>query len=415
MSKNLSEVFFSRAVHPYELCKEPSARYFFFKQKMQFLTPELFLSQERKVTFVQVVGTNGKGSFCHALAHDLDRLGLQTYLFTSPHLFRLQERFLVNLKPLPAIEFVHWQRRYGVYFPHFFERICAFAAWQIAYGSKVQERSVVILEAGLGARFDMTGVFASEIVVVTSIGEDHHRELGYTLDERVRQKIMTIGPKTELAILPAFLKKYSFVSMWLDFCHVPHIFYKNLEEARSLCALILSKDKLSSMALCRLAGVFIQSKRKRLKSDNRVRARLESLQTPWGPIIIDVAHNASALNFLCERLAPLNENFEILLSLEESRIPTVDRKQLGQTFIAVHGVDCLSKALQGSALVSKKGKKWKVDFPWQLSGILEGLIQGVNQRAHTLVIAGSFRFIEGVFRYLYFKGIIKELNTGLMK
>ena len=51
---------------------------------------------QRELRFIHVAGTNGKGSVCAMLASVLTRAGYRTGLYTSPHLFRVNERIKVD-------------------------------------------------------------------------------------------------------------------------------------------------------------------------------------------------------------------------------------------------------------------------------------------------------------------------------
>ena len=51
---------------------------------------------QKELRFIHVAGTNGKGSVCAMLASVLTRAGYRTGLYTSPHLFRVNERIKVD-------------------------------------------------------------------------------------------------------------------------------------------------------------------------------------------------------------------------------------------------------------------------------------------------------------------------------
>ena len=56
---------------------------------------------EKALKFVHITGSNGKGSTAAMLASVLTAAGYRTGLFTSPHLYRFNERFQVNGAPIP--------------------------------------------------------------------------------------------------------------------------------------------------------------------------------------------------------------------------------------------------------------------------------------------------------------------------
>ena len=57
---------------------------------------------EKELQCIHIAGTNGKGSTAAMLASVLTAAGYRTGLFTSPHLYRFNERFQVNGAPIPG-------------------------------------------------------------------------------------------------------------------------------------------------------------------------------------------------------------------------------------------------------------------------------------------------------------------------
>ena len=56
---------------------------------------------ERTLKFVHVTGTNGKGSTCAMVASVLRQAGYRTGLYTSPYIFRFNERMQIDGQPIP--------------------------------------------------------------------------------------------------------------------------------------------------------------------------------------------------------------------------------------------------------------------------------------------------------------------------
>ena len=139
--------------------------------------------QERLLT-VHVAGTNGKGStlaFLDALLRDA---GYSTGRFTSPHLVRINERFLINGIPIDDADldrhlanFHDIAARLGDLTPTYFEVCTAVALRHFAeYGV-----DVALIETGMGGRLDSTNIVHPAAVAITSIGFDHMQYLGDTL------------------------------------------------------------------------------------------------------------------------------------------------------------------------------------------------------------------------------------------
>lgn len=138
---------------------------------------------------IHVAGTKGKGSTCTFTEAILRSCGFHTGLFTSPHLIDVRERFRLDGVDICKEKFL-------AYFWWCFDRLkertdddvtpmptyfrfLALLAFKIFAGEQVD---VVILEVGLGGKFDATNVVQSPIVCgISSLGYDHMEILGYTL------------------------------------------------------------------------------------------------------------------------------------------------------------------------------------------------------------------------------------------
>lgn len=143
---------------------------------------------QEKMKILHVAGTNGKGSVCSFLASMLKAGGKRTGLFTSPHLVKINERFVVDEKDVSDEEFleafhtvmdcVEEMKEEGYPHPTYFELL-------FLIGMKIFERAGVeylVLETGLGGRLDATNSVAHPLVsVITSISLDHTEYLGDTV------------------------------------------------------------------------------------------------------------------------------------------------------------------------------------------------------------------------------------------
>ena len=146
---------------------------------------------QKKLKFVHIAGTNGKGSTAAMLAAVLQSAGYRTGLYTSPHLLRFHERMRVNGEEIDdksLIALTNTVRDAAAQMremPTGFEIMTA-----IAFLYFVQEQcDIVSLEVGLGGRMDSTNVIpAPEVCVVTNIGLEHTAILGDTLEKIAAEK-----------------------------------------------------------------------------------------------------------------------------------------------------------------------------------------------------------------------------------
>lgn len=127
-----------------------------------------------------VGGTNGKGSTSATLETILRENGIQTGLFTSPHLTRFAERFKVSGQEIPELEVIQALKDLKPLAEQteasFFEIITALACVLF----KARGVQVAVMEVGMGGRFDSTNALDPVLSIIASIGLDHMQFLGDT-------------------------------------------------------------------------------------------------------------------------------------------------------------------------------------------------------------------------------------------
>lgn len=150
---------------------------------------------ERELKIIHIAGTNGKGSVCMYIAGMLRSLGLNTGVFTSPHLIRENERIRFNdelisdedftdcFEKVHRVELELLKDGFGqISYFDFFVGIA-----MLYYAMKKPD--VVILETGLGGRLDSTNAVESPVMtVITSISLDHVAILGDTVEKIAAEK-----------------------------------------------------------------------------------------------------------------------------------------------------------------------------------------------------------------------------------
>ena len=157
---------------------------------------------ERSFQSVIIAGTNGKGSVTAMVHRALLAAGHNTGRYTSPHLERLEERYIVGGHEVTTGELtraaqVVWEaiealQRTGSLEapPTFFE--CATAiAFVLFRDANVR---VAVLEVGLGGRLDATNVVTPVAAAITSIDLEHEAQLGKTIESIAFEKAGVIKP-----------------------------------------------------------------------------------------------------------------------------------------------------------------------------------------------------------------------------
>ena len=158
---------------------------------------------QKKLRFVHIAGTNGKGSCAAMTASILKAAGYRTGLYTSPYLYRFNERMQIGGKQIPDDALAELVTRIKPIaeamdeHPTEFELMTAVALLWFAE----EKCDIVVLEVGLGGRFDATNIIdAPEAAVIMNIGLDHTAVLGDTVEQIAFEKAGILKPGTEAVL-----------------------------------------------------------------------------------------------------------------------------------------------------------------------------------------------------------------------
>lgn len=152
----------------------------------------------KKLKFIHVAGTNGKGSTSTALSNVLVDAGYKTGLYTSPFVSHFLERVQINGVPVEEIVFADAVSFVKEGVDHLSEKdivITEFEALTAAAFLCFEKLScdVVVLEVGLGGRLDATNIIDTPLCnVITSLSLDHTGVLGDSIEKIAQEKCGTI-------------------------------------------------------------------------------------------------------------------------------------------------------------------------------------------------------------------------------
>lgn len=149
---------------------------------------------QRQIPAIHVTGTNGKTSTARIATSLLAATGLSVGTFTSPHLESVRERIALNGEPISEDEF-------GDLFSHLVpyletvearlgERLSFFEVMTAMFFLWAVEAPVdaIVVEVGLGGRWDATNVVPAPVAVLTNVGLDHTDLLGRDRKTIAREK-----------------------------------------------------------------------------------------------------------------------------------------------------------------------------------------------------------------------------------
>ncbi len=163
---------------------------------------------QRRFASIHVVGTNGKSSTVRFAAAILERQGLRTGSYTSPHLGSFRERIEVGEEAVSGDDFgaavtraAHAAELVNKTAPAD-DQVTQFEALTAAAYHELGRRGVevAVIEAGLGGRFDATNVIPSRVQVLTTVGLEHTRWLGPTVRDIATEKLAVVRDHAKLVV-----------------------------------------------------------------------------------------------------------------------------------------------------------------------------------------------------------------------
>ena len=154
---------------------------------------------QKKIPAIHITGTNGKTSVARIATSLLVAAGLKVGTYTSPHLISMNERISLNGQPIT-------EEAFGETFDHLLpylkvvedrldERLTYFEIMTALFFLWAVEAPVeaLVVEVGLGGRWDATNVMQAPVCVITNIGLDHTEILG-DRPSIAKEKSGIIGP-----------------------------------------------------------------------------------------------------------------------------------------------------------------------------------------------------------------------------
>jgi len=305
---------------------------------------------QKKLRFIHVAGTNGKGSTCAMLESIYRAAGLRTGLFTSPHLVSFRERIQVNRQLISEADVVRLVEKFRAlsaefpkeHHPTFFEVLTMMALDFFAE----QNCDIVIWETGLGGRLDATNIVTPLASVITNIALDHQQWLGDTVEQIAFEKAGIIKPGVPAITATDAPGALAVIEKIAKEKNAPLTIVKGEPEMADAVALPGEYQKRN--AALALATVEILQKQIRMSKPQIVfglqsvqwPGRLQLIQKDGKRILLDGAHNvagAKVLREAVEKNFPTHKKTLILGILDDKDWPHICETlaPLAETILAV--------------------------------------------------------------------------------
>ncbi len=152
------------------------------------------------VPVIHVAGTNGKGSTVDYLRSVLEKSGYKVGTFVSPYLYKHHDRIRVNNHPIEDERLLMLINKWYDYSnKHQLSMFQTDFLMMLEY-FKQEQVEVMVIETGIGGRFDCTNVVTPVLSIITTIGRDHQAMLGETIEAIASQKAGIIKPNVPVVV-----------------------------------------------------------------------------------------------------------------------------------------------------------------------------------------------------------------------
>ena len=292
---------------------------------------------QKNLKFIHIAGTNGKGSTAIMLSEILSHSGYKTGLFTSPYIETFNERIKIDGAMIEDNTLAKLTAKIKEIIEKYDTPVSEFALdTAIAFEYFNQENcDIVILETGLGGRLDATNVIDKSILsILTSIGMDPIQYLGNTISEITAEKCGIIKENGKVIVYP--LQNPETKSVIKEFCLSQNadLTYANLPEILEDND-FLYDEKRYTLSLCgdfqkynaatAITAVYELRNNGFSIPDTAISdgllsafnpARMERLSCG---LILDGAHNTSAMQELCKTLSKMNTPLYVCIAMMEDK------------------------------------------------------------------------------------------------
>ncbi len=263
---------------------------------------ELLGNPQDKLRCIHVAGTNGKGSVCSILSSILTVAKVRVGLFTSPHIYKYNERIKICGVDISDEDFVKYifniveiADKNGIDLTEF--EILTAVMFKYFADNNVD---VAVLETGLGGRYDATNVIKSHLCsVITHVDLDHTERLGKTISEIAYEKAGIMKPDCPCIVFEG-LEVYKDVADSLGAMLMVILPFANTDELSLKGA--FQQENLS-LALAVIETCFPEISPEIIdKGLREVKHPARFQYIPAKNLIVDGAHNPNGISALVQSL-----------------------------------------------------------------------------------------------------------------
>jgi dihydrofolate synthase/folylpolyglutamate synthase len=252
---------------------------------------------------IHVAGTNGKGSVLAFLDSILRTMSYRTHRYTSPHLVSICERVQISNQHVTPERFL---RNLQEIAPHthgleltYFDLITAVAFMEFSQ----EPADFLLLETGLGGRYDATNVVSPVATVITQIGLDHMDLLGSDLKTIAREKAGIIKADVPVVTIPHDPDVMKIIEEEASCVGAPlHVVSDLMSTQVGLLGDHQHQNAILAYGVARLLNVGSEDLIRKGIQQATWPGRMQLLLIKGRDIWLDMAHNASAAEVVVQAM-----------------------------------------------------------------------------------------------------------------
>lgn len=360
---------------------------------------------------IHVTGTNGKGSTSTTIEKVLIEAGYNVGKYTSPHILEFNERIAFNDEYIANKDVAYY---YGKVKKIIDEHKIPATFFEITTAMmfdyfRDKKADYVVLEAGMGGRYDATNICNSELTIITNVGLDHTEYLGDTIYKIAKEKAGIIkstpytifadnNPDVEKAISEEtknyvnVLKKYEAAEYKLNFkTFMTNIKIENKEYEYSLFGDYQFKNFLCAYEALKYIGIAEEILKEAFK---KVVWQCRFEVYSKNPLVIfDGAHNADGVNELCKIIGKnfAREDVGILVSIlkDKEKKSMFEKLSSISSDITITSIPKNPRGCKAIELYSEVDEKIQENFSYEEDPIL-AYRKVLEKNKKITVCCGSF-------------------------
>ncbi len=383
---------------------------------------ECLEAPQDKLKFIHIAGTNGKGSTAAMIASVLREQGYKTGLFTSPYIEKFNERIQINnvcISNETLSEYIWFVKDTMEKSNAPVSEFAFITAAALLYFANAK-CDYVVLETGMGGKYDATNVIENSVVsVITPIGLDHMQYLGNTIEEIAEEKCGIIKKYGTVISAPnkeameRIAAECSRMNARLTVVAPAEkteggIIYKNRKYPLSL-----QGDYQRINAAVALEAIFAMQRQGIEISDDAIDKGFENVK--WKArfefvrdnVIIDGAHNIDAMRALTKSLRGLHKNvIAVTAMMEDKAYKECIREISGAARTVIATELDMPRCLKAETLGEVSGVSCRILVESDLEKAIElALFEAEDEEI--ICICGSL-YLAGEARKIFSKNILQN-------